>query len=56
MSAVLDQPGIFYPDVIAQNARYFAKKDAIVCGDDRLNWADFHRRTSMAANALIMEA
>jgi len=53
MSAVLDQPGIFYPDVIAQNARYFARKDAIVCGDDRLNWADFHRRTNMAANALI---
>jgi long-chain acyl-CoA synthetase len=53
MSAVLDQPGLFYPDVIAQNARYFAKKDAIVCGDDRLNWADFHSRSNMVANALM---
>ncbi len=53
MTAVLDQPGIFYPDVIAQNARYFAKKDAVVCGDDRLSWAEFHRRTNMVANALL---
>lgn len=50
--AVLDQPGLFYPDVIAQNARYFAKKDAIVCGEERLNWAQFHRRTNMVANAM----
>ena len=37
MSAVLDQPGIFYPDVIAQNARYFAKKDAIVLHPGPMN-------------------
>jgi long-chain acyl-CoA synthetase len=51
--AVLDQPGLFYPDVIAQNARYFAKKDAIVCGDDRLNWTEFHKRTNQVANAML---
>jgi long-chain acyl-CoA synthetase len=51
--ARLDSPGIFYPEVIARNARYFGDKDAVVCGPDRLSWAEFHRRTNKIANALI---
>src|SRR5882757_8463435 len=50
---VLDQPGLFYPDVIAQNAKYFANKTAVICGDDRLSWAQFHHRSNKVANALL---
>ena len=37
--AQLDQPGLFYTELIVNNARYFAKKAAVVCGNDRLTWA-----------------
>ena len=49
----LDQPGLFYTELIVNNARYFANKAAVVCGNDRLTWAEFHRRTNKVANALI---
>jgi long-chain acyl-CoA synthetase len=52
-SARLDSPGIFYPDVIARNARIFGAKDAVVCGLERLSWREFHRQTSKIANGLI---
>lgn len=49
----LDQPELFYTELIVNNARYFAKKPAVICGDKRLSWAEFHRRTNKVANALI---
>jgi long-chain acyl-CoA synthetase len=51
---VLDQnPPVLYPDVIAQNARYFGSKTCVVCGSERLTWAEFDARTNQVANALI---
>jgi long-chain acyl-CoA synthetase len=49
----LDQPGLFYTDMIANNAKYFAAKAAVICGDDQLTWAEFHKRTNKVANALL---
>lgn len=43
----------WYPHVIAYNARVFQHKTAVVCGSDRLSWAEFDRRTNQVANALI---
>lgn len=54
--SVLDRnPPVLYPDVIAQNARYHPKRTCVVCGDDRLTWAEFGERTNQVANALIAE-
>ena len=51
---VLDRnPPVLYPDVIAQNARYYGAKTCVVCGDERLTWAEFDTRTNQVANALI---
>jgi acyl-CoA synthetase (AMP-forming)/AMP-acid ligase II len=49
----LDQPGLFYTDVIRINAGLFKNKPAVVCGDARLSWADFNRRINKVANALL---
>ena len=51
--AQLDQPELLYTDLIRINARLYANKPAVVCGDQRLGWADFHSRTNRAANALL---
>jgi long-chain acyl-CoA synthetase len=45
--------GVFYPDVIANNAHLFPKKLALVCGPDRLNWQQFHSATNQGANFLV---
>ncbi len=50
---VLDSPPLVYPDVIAQNARYFGAKPCIVCGDESLSWAELDARTNQVANALL---
>lgn len=50
---ILDRPGLFNTDLIARNAKYFAKKDAVVCNGERLSWAEFHLRTNQVANALL---
>ena len=52
-SAGLDRPGLFYSDFIARNAKLFANRDAVVCENERLSWAEFHRNTNKVANALI---
>ena len=49
----LDQPALFYTEMIINNAKYFARKPAVICGDERLSWAEFHLRTNKVANALI---
>ncbi|MEZ0606793.1 class I adenylate-forming enzyme family protein [Paraburkholderia sp. IW21] len=53
MTSILDQPDILFPDVIRHNARFHGVKTAVVCGDDRLNWREFHLRTNKVANALV---
>ena len=52
-NVVLDSPPLVYPDVIAQNAKYFGSKACVVCGDERLTWAELDARTNQVANALI---
>ena len=42
----LDQPGLFYTDMIANNAKYFSAKAAVICADQQLTWAQFHKRTN----------
>jgi len=39
-------------DVISHNARVFANKTAVVCGDDRLTWRALEERTNRVANAV----
>jgi long-chain acyl-CoA synthetase len=52
--SVLDRnPPVLYTDVIAQNARYFGDKTCVVCGTERLTWAQFDARTNQVANTLI---
>ena len=50
---MLDQPGLFYSDVIEQNGKFLGDKPAVICGDEMLSWAQFDRRTNQVANALI---
>lgn len=49
----LDQPRLLYPDVIANNAKLFGSKPAVICDGESLSWKDFHRRTNKVANSLI---
>jgi acyl-CoA synthetase (AMP-forming)/AMP-acid ligase II len=51
--AILDQPGLLFTDMIRINAARFRDKPAVICGADRLSWADFHVRTNKVANALL---
>lgn len=50
---VLDQPDLLYTDTIRINADLYPNKAAVVCDEDRLSWADFHRRSNMVANGLL---
>lgn len=40
-------------DVIAHNARVFAERTAVVCGEQRLSWSALERRTNQIANAIL---
>lgn len=48
-----ERPQLTVIDAIRARAREHPDKDAIVCGDIRLSWAEFDTRSSRAANALI---
>jgi acyl-CoA synthetase (AMP-forming)/AMP-acid ligase II len=51
---VLDQnPPLVFSNVIAQNAKYFGNKTCVICGSQRLTWAEFDARTNQVANALL---
>ena len=50
---IIDQPGLLFPDVIANHAKFLGRRTAVICGGDRLSWIDFDRRTNKVANALI---
>ncbi|MHB8794318.1 MAG: class I adenylate-forming enzyme family protein [Candidatus Nanopelagicales bacterium] len=48
----LDQPHVLFPDVIRHNAKFYGAKTAVVCGNDRLSWAEFHAESNRYASAL----
>ena len=51
----LDRPDdihVYLPEIWAVHARHFPRKDAIVCGADRLSWRDFDQAMNRLANAL----
>lgn len=41
------------PEILALHGRWRANKDAVICGDQRLNWQTFIERNHQFANALI---
>lgn len=41
------------PDVIGKNARIFAHRTAVVCGNQRLTWQELHAQTNQLANTLM---
>ena len=51
--ALLDDPQVFIPDLIANHARFQPNKEAAVCGDVRRSWGEFDRNISRVANALV---
>jgi long-chain acyl-CoA synthetase len=51
----LDTNFVSLPEVWACNARIYPDKDAAICGDRRLTWAQFHRTTNRIANALLRD-
>lgn len=53
MTTLLDQPGLLYTDLIRINATLQGGKPAVICGDERLSWRDFHARSNQVANALL---
>ncbi len=53
MTALLDDPQVFIPDLIANHARFQPAKEAFACGDVRRHWGEFDRNISRVANALI---
>lgn len=46
-------PGLTIPDVVSRYAEWQPDAEAIVCGDERLNWAEFVAAYHRVANALI---
>src|SRR4051794_21361851 len=48
-----DQPGLLCTEMIAYNGKFFARRQAVVCGDRSLTWAELEARTSQVANALL---
>jgi long-chain acyl-CoA synthetase len=47
------EPQLLCSDVIAYNARQFARRPAVVADGDRLTWSELEARTSQVANALL---
>ncbi len=52
-AALVDQPELLLPEVIANNAKFRGNHLAAICGEQRLTWRDFDRRSNQVANALI---
>jgi len=48
----LEDAQVFLPDVWASHARYAPAKDAVICGEERVSWAEMDRRLNRIANAL----
>ena len=48
-----EKPNLLLPDLIAQNGRWLASRQAIVDGAAALSWAQFAAATAQIANALL---
>lgn len=51
--AGLDDAQVYLPDLWATHAKYFPEKEAVVCGAERVTWADFDRGLNRVANRLL---
>ena len=51
----LDDPQVYLPDLFATHARFFPRKEAVICGDTRRSWGDFDANISRIANALVAD-
>ena len=49
----LDDAQLFLPRVWETHAEYYPAKTALICGDDRLTWAELNARLNQVANTLI---
>jgi acyl-CoA synthetase (AMP-forming)/AMP-acid ligase II len=52
---LIDSPELIVTDVIATHTRLRPNKTAVVCGEDRLTWAQFNARVDKVANALLRD-
>ncbi|NDA34177.1 MAG: AMP-dependent synthetase [Betaproteobacteria bacterium] len=48
----IDAPQVFIPDLLRSHARYCPQREALICGDQRLTWAQFHREIDRVARRL----
>ena len=48
-----DVPPAIITDSITSHAKWHPDNEAIVCGEERVTWLDFNRRTNLIANGLI---
>ena len=46
-------PHVLITDTLSGNARWYADKVAVVCGNRRLTWREFNARANRVANALL---
>jgi long-chain acyl-CoA synthetase len=51
--AWFERPKLLLPDLIAQNGRWMASRQAVVDGDAALTWSQFAIATAQLANALL---
>jgi len=49
---VLDDPQVFIPELFASHARFFPRREAVICGEVRRTWGDFGRNIDRMAAAL----
>ncbi len=55
MALSFDQlPVASLSDIIRSNATFYPRREAVVCGEDRLTWEVLDRRVSQAANGLLL--
>ncbi len=52
MSA-FDAPQVSYFQILANHAQWIPEKEAVICGNRRLNWGAFNREINRFANGLI---
>ena len=48
-------PQALFPEVFRLHGRWRPTREAVVCGDRRLNWRDFNSRINQVANAALGE-
>ena len=53
MTSLIDDAQVFLPDLFATHARHGGDRTAIVCGADRMTWAEFDAAQNRVANMLL---